>query len=108
MSSLLGCPCLPVEHPGKQCRAWKVLGETFPECRGSLVVTLAILQPARLPKTGLSLGMGGEIPSEALVQLNCFGQFLPLFLQAGQRPENLRSPRGSRGLCQPHLVRLDA
>src|SRR5712691_6166429 len=100
MSSLLGRPCLPVEHPGKQRRARKALGETLPECRGSLVVTLAILQPARLPQTGLGLGMGGEILSEALVQLNRSGQLLPLFLQAGQRPESLSSPRGSRGLRQ--------
>src|SRR5262249_29905997 len=92
MPSLLGCPGLPVEHLGEQYRARKALFKALPERDSSVVVTLAILQPSGLPHAGLRLFIRGKILCQALVEFDRSGQFLPLFLEAGQGPERFGSP----------------
>ena len=108
LPALLGGPSLPVEHLGEPCRAWKALCKALPECASSLVGTLAVLHPPGLPQAGLGLFMRGEILRQALVEVKRSGQFLPLFLEASQSPERFGRPGYSRGLCQAHLVHLDA
>jgi len=108
MPSLLGCPGLPVEHLGEQWRAWKALFKVLPERGSSVVVALAILQPASLPQAGLGLLVRGKILRQALVEVDRFGQFLLLLLEASQGPEHFGSPGEDRGLHQPHLVYLHA
>src|SRR5262245_26084054 len=61
LAPLVGSPRLPVEHLGKQRRAWEMLLKALPEGDRGLVVTLTVLQPSRLPQARRSLLMGGKI-----------------------------------------------
>ena len=92
MPSLLGCPGLPVKHLREQGRTWKALFKALPERGSSVVVTLAILQPSGLPQAGPGLFVCGKILPQALIEVDRSGQFLLLFLEAGQGPERFGSP----------------